>query len=171
MRSVSARRGHLAANVDGGTCGGHPRRFRRRCRPWLLPGIPDTADSAPHPAMACVRVRPLQEPVAGAAAAGRMQPTLVGATEPGGQAAAELAADIGHRWPGERAGLLKAQVVDLQPGDLAVTPAADDRLGDLLRVDADRRPSVLGQARSSTVRSATNTSLPGSRSGWPVSSS
>jgi hypothetical protein len=53
-----------------------------------------------------------------------MQPTLVGAAEPGGQAAAELAADIGHRRPGERVGLLKAQVVDLQPGDLAVTPAS-----------------------------------------------
>jgi hypothetical protein len=38
----------------------------------LLSKIPDTADSAPQPAMACLRARPLQEPVAGAAAAGRM---------------------------------------------------------------------------------------------------
>src|SRR5215211_4059511 len=144
MRSVSARRGHLAANVDGGTCGGHPRRFRRRCRPWLLPGIPDTADSAPHPAMACVRVRPLQEPVAGSAAAGGMQPAPVDATQPGGQATAELAADIGHGRPGERASLLEAEVVNLEPGDLPVLPAADDRLGDLLGVDADLGPGVLG---------------------------
>ena len=71
VRSVSTRR-HLAAGSDGGgTCSGHLGRFRRR-RPWLRSGIPDTADSAPQPAMACVRVRPLQEPVAGAAAAGRM---------------------------------------------------------------------------------------------------
>jgi hypothetical protein len=38
----------------------------------LLSKIPDTADSAPQPVMACLRARPLQEPVAGAAAAGRM---------------------------------------------------------------------------------------------------
>jgi hypothetical protein len=36
------------------------------------PGFRTPRDSAPHPAMACVRARPLQEPVAGAAAAGRM---------------------------------------------------------------------------------------------------
>jgi hypothetical protein len=72
VRSVSARRGHLAAGADGGgTCGGHLGPFRR-CRPWLLSKIPDTADSAPQPVMACLRARPLQEPVAGAAAAGRM---------------------------------------------------------------------------------------------------
>jgi hypothetical protein len=46
-----------------------------------------------------------------------MQPTPMDASKPGGQAAAELAADNGHRRPGERAGLLEAQVVDLQPAD------------------------------------------------------
>jgi hypothetical protein len=100
-----------------------------------------------------------------------MQPTPMDASKPGGQAAAELAADNGHRRPGERAGLLEAQVGDLQPADLTIPPAADDRLGDLTGVDAELGPGVVGQARSSTVRSATNTSSAGSRSGWPVSSS
>jgi hypothetical protein len=52
------------------------------------------------------------------------------ASEPGGQAATEPAADIGHHWSGEQAGLLEAQVVGLQPGYFAVAPAADDRLDD-----------------------------------------
>jgi hypothetical protein len=91
----------------------------------LLPGIPDTAASAPHPALVCVRVRPLQELVAGAAAAGRMEPTPMGAAEPGGQPAAELATEIGHRRPGEGTGLLEAEVVGLQPGDLTGLPAAE----------------------------------------------
>src|SRR5215211_7505675 len=86
----------------------------------------------------------LQELVAGSAAAGGMQPAPMGAGEPGGQAAAELAADIGHRWPGERAGLLEAEVVELQPGHLTVLPAADDRLGDLVEVHAELGPSVGG---------------------------
>jgi hypothetical protein len=47
------------------------------------------------------------------------------ATKPGGQAAAELAADIGHRRPGERAGLLEANVVNLEPRDLAVLPVVE----------------------------------------------
>ena len=58
-------------------------------------------------------VRWLQEPIAGLAAAGGMQPAPMGASDPGGQAAAELATDIGHGWPGERAGLLEAEVVEL----------------------------------------------------------
>ena len=62
-----------------------------------------------------------------------MQPTLLGTAEPDGEATAELAADMGHGRPDEGPGLLEAQVVDLQPGDLAVPPAADDHLGDLLR--------------------------------------
>jgi hypothetical protein len=70
------------------------------------------------------------------------------ATKPGGQAAAELAADIGHRRPGERAGLLEAEVVELQSGHFAVAPAADDRLGDLVGVDADLGPGVLGARRA-----------------------
>jgi hypothetical protein len=73
-----------------------------------------------------------------------MQPAPVDASEPGGQAAAELAADIGHRGPGERAGLLKVEVVDLEPADLAFLPAADDRLYDLGRVDAEFGPGVVG---------------------------
>jgi hypothetical protein len=73
----------------------------------------------------------------------------VDANESGGQAAAELAADIGHRRPGKRAGLLEAEVVNLQPGHLAVLPAADDRLGDLVGVDADLGPGVLGPGAQS----------------------
>ena len=84
-----------------------------------------------------------------------MQPAPVDATQPGGQAAAELAADRGHRRPGQRAGLLEAEVVNLEPGDLPGPPAANDRLGDLFGVGAELGPGVLGQARSSPVRSAT----------------
>jgi hypothetical protein len=103
---------------------------------------PDTADRPPCPVSA--RVRWLGEPVAGSRTAGGMQPAPVDTTDPGGQAAAELAADIGHRRPGERTGLLEAEVVDLQPGHLAVTPAADDRPGHLVGVDAEPSPGVVG---------------------------
>jgi hypothetical protein len=41
-------------------------------------------------------------------------------------------------------GLLETEVVDLQPGDLTGLPAANDRLGDLVGVDADLSPSVGG---------------------------
>jgi hypothetical protein len=85
------------------------------------------------------------------------------ATKPGSQPAAELAADIGHRRPGERAGLLKVEVVDLEPADLAVLPAADDRQGDLVRIHAELAQVSWSQARSSPVRSATNTNSPASR--------
>jgi hypothetical protein len=78
---------------------------------------------------------------------------------------------LGHRRPGEQAGLLEAEVVGLQSGNLAVLPAANDRPGDLVGVDADLRPGVRGPGANSTVRSATNTSSPVSRSGWLVSSS
>src|SRR4029450_6589409 len=99
------------------------------------------ADALPRPVS---WVLWLQEPVAGLAAAGGMHPAPVDANKPGGQAAAELAADNGHRRPGERANLLEAEIVDLQPGDLAVLPAADDRLGDLVGVDAELGPGVVG---------------------------
>ena len=89
-------------------------------------------------------MRWLGEPVVGLAAAGGMQPVPVDAIKPGGQAAAELGADIGHRWPGERAGLFEVEVVELQPGHLAVLPAANDRLGDLIRIDAELGPGVGG---------------------------
>jgi hypothetical protein len=92
-----------------------------RCgRPGCRPGSGHrgrTAASGVRPAGAVLR-----EPVAGSAAAGGMQPAPVDAGDPGGQAAAELAADIGHRRPGERAGLLvEAEVIDLQPGHLALS--------------------------------------------------
>jgi hypothetical protein len=64
------------------------------------------------------RERWLGEPVVGSAAAGGMQPATLNANKSGGQAAAELAADTGHRRPGEQAGLLEAQVVNLQPRSL-----------------------------------------------------
>jgi hypothetical protein len=129
-------------------------------------------DARGHPAASGATRRAwwLRAPVVAAAATGGMQPTPVGASQPGGQAAAELAADVGHRRPGERAGLLEAEIVKLEPGDLAVLPAADDRLGDLLGSTATFAQVSRGQARSSHVRSATNTSSPASRSGCPVSS-
>ena len=97
-----------------------------------------------------------------------MQPAPMDATKPGGQAAAELAADIGHRRPGQRAGLLKAEVVDLEPADLAVPPAADDRQGDLVRIHAELGPGVL---RPGAQLPGQITNSPASRPGWPVSSS
>jgi hypothetical protein len=61
--------------------------------------VTDTRGRLPH------RSRPpsvvLQELVARLAAAGGMQPAPVDASEPGGQPAAELAADAGHRRPGK----------------------------------------------------------------------
>jgi hypothetical protein len=42
--AATSRLGRTAAEPAADTSD----RFRR-CRPWLLPGIPDTADSAPHP--------------------------------------------------------------------------------------------------------------------------
>jgi hypothetical protein len=101
------------------------------------------ADGLPRPVITR-RVRWLGEPVAGSVAAGGMQPKPMFASEPGGQATAKLGADVGHRQAGERAGFLEADVVDLEPGDLAVLPAANDRLGDLVGVDADLGPGVLG---------------------------
>src|SRR4029453_13024498 len=89
-------------------------------------------------------VRWLEELIVGSAAAGGMQPAPMDATKPSGQAAAELAADRGHRRPGERAGLLKAEIVNLEPADLAVLPAANDRLGDLVRIHAELGPGVVG---------------------------
>jgi hypothetical protein len=115
-----------------------------RCgRPVCRPGSGHADRPQPRPVCAR-RVRWLGEPVAGVAAAGAMQPAPVDMNNPGGQAAAELAADMGHRRPGKRAGLLEAEVLDLQPGHLAVGPAADDRLGDLVGVDTELGPGVVG---------------------------
>jgi hypothetical protein len=90
-----------------------------------------------------------------------MQPAPTDTHEPSSQAAAELAADIGHRRAGQRAGLLEAQVVDLQPSDFAVLPAADNRLGDLLRVDTDLGPGVMGPGAQLTGEVGHKHQLPG----------
>jgi hypothetical protein len=97
---------------------GHVHCGRPECRPGSR-HRGGTAVSGVHTAGAVATGT-----VAGSVAAGRMQPAPVDVSEPGGQ----LAADIGHRRPGERAGLLQAEIVELQPGHLAVAPAADDRL-------------------------------------------
>jgi hypothetical protein len=144
---------------------GHFRCDRPPCRPGF--GHPRTRCRIRRRSAGAV----LPKQVARSAAASRMQPAPVGASEPHGQAAAELAADVGHRRAGERLDLLEAEVVDLQPGDLVVLPAAHDRLG-ACSGSMPTFPQVSwGQARSSQVRSATNTSSPGSGSGSPVSSS
>src|SRR5215218_4014459 len=134
--------------VAGGSCA------NRAALPQTLPDtravavrngvqVPDTATGRPGPVVV-QRDRWLGEPLVRSAAAGGMQPAPMGTTKPGGQAAPELAADIGHGWPGERAGLLEAEVVDLEPGHLAGLPAADHRPGDLVGGDADLGPGVLG---------------------------
>jgi hypothetical protein len=63
--------------------------------------------------------------------------------------------------PDKRAGLLEAEVVDLQPGNLAVAPAANDRLGDLVGVDADLRPGVGGPGAQLTGQVGHKHQLPG----------
>jgi hypothetical protein len=112
-------------------------------------GRPIGCLSSGHLRTGCrVRRRPagvvLQELVAGLAAAGGVQPTPVGASKPGGQPAAELAADVGHRRPDKRVGLLDAEVVHLHSTDVPVAPAANDRLGDHVRVDTELCPGAMG---------------------------
>jgi len=102
------------AETTGQFCCGRPR-----CRPG--------SDTSARSAVSGVRPTGavLREPAAGSAAIAGMQPAPVGASEPGGQAAAELTADIGHRRAGERVGLLEAEVVNLESGDFAVLAAAN----------------------------------------------
>jgi hypothetical protein len=67
-------------------------------------------------------------------------------------------------------GLLEVEVVDLQPGDLAVLPAADDRLGDLVGVDAELGPGVVGPGTQLPGQVGDKYRSPASRFGWPLSS-
>jgi hypothetical protein len=97
--------------------GEQERSCRRHCRTSAATvqyavQVPDTRGHAAASAISRW-VRWLRELVAGLAAAAGMQPAPVSASQPGGQAAAELAADVGHRRAGERAGLLEAEIVDL----------------------------------------------------------
>ena len=71
--------------------------------------------------------------------------------------AAEGAADIGHRRPGEQAGLLEAEVVRLQPSDLTDYASTGRMWSGSTPILAQES---VGEARSSPVRSATNTSSP-----------
>jgi hypothetical protein len=68
----------------------------------------------------------------------------VGASEPGDETAAEWAADVGHRRPGKRVGLLEGEVVHLHSVDVPVAPAAHDCLGEHGGVDAELCPGVPG---------------------------
>jgi hypothetical protein len=135
--------GHLAAAVRGSRPCRQPAAARRGQRPGV------TATGTGHRA----------------AAAGRMQPTPVGAAEPDGQAAAELATDGGHRRPGKRAGLLEAQVVDLQPLAAGAGRGSSRRPG---RAPASRRarwgpagplppPAFLANARGVRLPGPTRT--------------
>jgi hypothetical protein len=132
-----ANRGSPAADTAG--------RSRCGCPGWGQ--VLDTADGRPRPSVgpAGAVARGTGRRVNGrcwdAASAGRC-------VRVGRSGGAELAPVIGHRRPGERAGLLEAEVVDLQPAHLAVLPAADDRLGDLLGVDADLGPGCRGARRA-----------------------
>src|SRR6266516_857903 len=69
----------------------------------------------------------LQEGLAWPPAAGRVQPAQVLAADLTGEPGAELLADVGHRGPGERAGLLDAQPANLQALDLAGAPTVHHR--------------------------------------------
>jgi hypothetical protein len=73
---------------------------------WTVRHAIQVPDTRGHAAASAISrwVRWLRELVAGLSAAGGMQPAPVSASKPGGQAAAELGADVGHRRAGERAG-------------------------------------------------------------------
>jgi hypothetical protein len=89
----------------------------------------------------------------------------VGAVQPAGQSGAELAAHVGHGGLLEGAGLLEVELLELQAVQVAVLPAAHHGLRDHHRVDPSAAQVLLGQARSSTVRSARNTRSPACRCG------
>src|SRR6266487_3952663 len=81
---------------------------------WAL--VAWSPDTSTLPASRGRRGR-LQEGHAWPAAVGRVQPAQVLAADLTGQPGAELLADVGHRGPGERAGLLDAQPTKLQALD------------------------------------------------------
>src|SRR6266567_4970358 len=86
----------------------------------------------------------LQEALAWPAAAGRMQPAQVLPADLTSQPGAELLADVGHRRPDERAGLLGAQPAKLQALDVPSAPAVHHRQQGGLGADPDRGPGLLG---------------------------
>jgi hypothetical protein len=98
-----------------------------------------TADTAA--ACGCPR---LPEAVAGQVAAGLVPPPLVRAGELALQPVAGLGAHVGHGRPLHGQGLLGGQPTKLEARQVAALPAADDRTGGRLRVDADPGPGVGG---------------------------
>jgi hypothetical protein len=97
---VSGRHGHPSCPCS--TAAVLPQRLPNTSTVAIRPAVqvPDTHGRSAASGVTR-RLRWLGEPVAGSAAAGGVQPAPVDASEPGGQAAAQLAADRDHRRPGE----------------------------------------------------------------------
>src|SRR6266511_3880986 len=85
----------------------------------------------------------LQEAVARLAAAGRVQPAQMLAADLPTEPVAELLPDVGHRGPGERAGLLGAQPAELQALDVPAAPAVHHGQQGGVGAGADRGPGLL----------------------------
>lgn len=128
---VSGRHGHRGSCGNRGGCAADTADRRLCCgRPACRRGSGHrdrTAAACVRPAAVVTRGNRRQS----AATVGCSQRQSTRATR-GGQAAAEQVADIGHRRSGERVGLLEAEVVNLQPAQLAGLPAPDRRVGDLV---------------------------------------
>src|SRR6266542_5947514 len=84
----------------------------------------------------------LQEAVARLAAAGRVQPAQMLAADLPTEPVAELLPDVGHRGPGERAGLLGAQPAELQALDVPAAPAVHHGQQGGVGAGADRGPGL-----------------------------
>jgi hypothetical protein len=64
----------------------------------------------------------------------------------------------------------RAKVVDLEPGHFAVLPAADHRLGNLVRIHAELGPGVVRPGAQLPSQIGHEYQLAGLPPGWPVSS-
>jgi hypothetical protein len=139
----------LAAELDTAAVSAVRRCFRNRGR------CPD--GQCPPQAL---RTAGLQDAVAGrrplegAATAGRPG-------RAGGRADRRPGAPVGHRRPLQGQGLLDGQPAQPQAQQVAALPAGHHRAGGRLGSIPTLAQVSVGQARSSTVRSARNTSSPG----------
>jgi hypothetical protein len=154
VRTPSVRGGRAAA--ANGHCRSVRRAFRN-CGTWGCRRVSgqsvSTADTAAAKGVRCWRKRS-----PGRAAVALMPPPPVRLGELAAEPVAELGAHVGHRRPLQRQRLLAGQPAELEALDVAAVPGGDDRAGGRLRVDPSAVQVPEGQARSSQVRSATNTS-------------
>jgi hypothetical protein len=108
--------------------------------------------------------RRLQEPVACPAAAGGVRPLPICPGELALEPVAESGTHVGHGRPLQRQGLLAGEP-ELEALDVTTAPSGDDRPGGACGSTPSSAQVSAGHARSSTLRSARNTSRLGVRSG------